>query len=136
MKEIGTLSARELGDTYALDTLFGKLRSTTFMGMLYDLKNNMKMNINKESFETWIEGDSNAILKTFNKKIGPLDRFIFKNRSWYESTETKVIDINDLIQLGFDLPKIESENLPDYGNYITDHLPLITTINFSCKNIN
>lgn len=133
MKEIGSFHAMEHGETYLLDTLFGSTRSTTFIGMLYDLQKNMKMSINRETFEIWVRGNSKEIFEKLDRKVGPLDWFVFRNKDWCKSIDTKVIDINDMINLGFseDYPPIESESLPDYGNRLTDHLPLIATIEFS-----
>jgi hypothetical protein len=136
MKKIGELSAvPNNNNIYTLETLFSTLenpsfRTTTFIGVLYDLINNMKIPIkNLDTYNLWLTGNADIIKQNFLKDVQPLDWFISRNTSWCKSLGTRVIDLNDLIKLGFNIGNAPLYNgLPDYGNYITDHMPLINTI--------
>lgn len=137
MKKIGKPSAlgKRTGDntTYSYQTLTRpQFRNTTFVGMLYDLKNNMKMDITPENYKTWVNGDADEILEKLNRKVQPLDWHLSRDTNWCMTLMTNVVDTTDLRNLDFMIPTIDENAdvslLPDLGNYITDHLPLMTTL--------
>jgi hypothetical protein len=143
MTKIGSLSANLHG--YILETMFStpekpSLRTNTFYGMLYDLIKNMKLPLNKKKYNIWLSGDIKMIEDVFNRDVQPLDWIISKDTKWCQSLITKVITIEDMIELGFKFNEPKNQNqdqnqeqdlkniLIDVGNYLTYHLPLITTI--------
>jgi hypothetical protein len=129
-KDIGELSAKEIDGVFRYETLLSteenrKMRTTTFVGMIYDLIKTMKLPIKDyDQYIKWVEGDAKVIKNEFGRDMQPLDWVISKNNKWCTIKDVRVIDIlHDLKYLGFDLDEVY-----DYGNFITDHLPLIATV--------
>jgi len=134
MKQIGTTNATlTTNNQYQYPTLFGpRFRTSTFIGMLYDLRNNMKLNIDHDTYKVWVNGNADEIFHTFGKLQQPLDWHLSRNKHWCQTIQTQVVDMDDLSQLGFNVPTINPDvAIPDWGNFITDHTPLISTIEFT-----
>lgn len=129
MKQVGNSSVFK--DEYLLCLDYVRKRNTTFLGMLYDLQKTLKLDLNHDNFLTWMNGQEADINRVFNLKVCPLDWHLSRDQPWLDVSGTRVIDMNDLRQMGFDVPEFDTEKpLPDWGNYITDHLPLLTQLMF------
>jgi len=139
MTAFGTLSASPVGESYAYQSLCGQQRFTSFLGMKYDLLNHMKLldaDKDPELFNVWIKGDYTEIKERLGRVVGPLDWFVFKNRDWCSATETRVLDLQDFRDLGLPLDQWIAEThqtVPEYGNFLTDHMPLVTTVAVKAK---
>jgi hypothetical protein len=139
MEEFGRVGALNKCGNYYYETLGGQLRSTSFVGMIYDLKNFMKLvdaEQDPDKYQIWVDGQYQPIKDTFNKQTCPLDWLIFKDQPWCREISTKVIDIEDQRKLLSEEFKSWLEitpqvtRVPDYGNFLTDHLPLVSTIQY------
>jgi hypothetical protein len=130
MKKTGKTNAIPTeNNVYQYETLFGnRLRTGTFIGMLYDLKNNMKLDINHETYKTWINGNTDEILKISGRKLQPLDWHLSRDQPWCETIKTQVVDMTDLRELKFDVPIIaDDKEIPDPGNFIVVNHSIFTS---------
>lgn len=112
-------------------------RNTTFIGMKYDLKHMMKLvdaDCERDKFAVWCGGNVEKIQKTFDRPVLPLDWVIlFSPAGW--SANSVVVDLDDIRQAEGEVfteweAGFPKDQAPDYGNYLSDHLPVMTQLEF------
>jgi hypothetical protein len=116
------------------DTASGGTRQTTFIGMKHDLKTLMKRfdpDEEPKKFDVWCGGQAWALKNFLGAAPWPLDWFLASQDGPVSMTGCVVLETSDLKKLdssAFDTwIGTFSGKQPDYGNYLSDHLPLVAT---------
>lgn len=132
---------KRMGDVSApkglLTTVSGGTRATSFVPTKYDAEHNMQLlkpDTDPAAFAIWMAGNPDTIRQVFQREVSPLDWVVVSDTWFLTWKETVVYEPDDLAKIdpvafrtwkqSFDTQGL----VPDYGNFLSDHLPLVTTV--------